>query len=111
VKGSSFCFRHNPDLEEERLNASQKGGLNRRLQGVYGEEVVLQEPRDVRVFLGNVINAIWTGKAPAQLGSSMGFLTRCWLDAYEVTEVDTMIDLIEFRLSELEDEKLTKKNK
>ena len=102
IKGSGFCFRHNPDMVEEKLNASQRGGLNRRLQGVYGQEVTLKEPEDIKVFLGKVINAIWTGKAPAQLGSSMGFLARCWLDAHDSAEVDKRIIEIEKRLEKAE---------
>jgi hypothetical protein len=102
LKGSGLCFRHDPEQREAGHAASQRGGLNRRLQGVYGRAVVLKEPKDIQRLLGQVINAIWTGQAPAQLGSSMGFLSRCWLDAYDVAEVDKRIAEIEKRLETIE---------
>jgi len=102
IKGSGFCFRHNPDMVEEKLNASQRGGLNRRLQGVYGQEIVLKEAEDIKNFLGKVINAIWTGNAPTQLGSSVGFLARCWLDAHDAADTDKRINEIEKKLEKVD---------
>lgn len=94
VKGSSLCFRHNPLLQEAQLVASSKGGQNRRLQGVYGHDIILNTPNDIQSFLGTVINAVWTGRIPVPVGSSMGFLTRCWLDAYEAATIAPKIEEI-----------------
>ena len=104
TSGSSYCFRHNPDLRDAGILASQKGGFNRRLQGAYGQEVALREPRDVNTFLGEVINSVWTGRVPVQVGTSMGFLTRCWLDAYEASEVAKRLNSLEERLSKVANE-------
>ena len=41
VKGSEYCFRHNKDFKEQSIQASRNGGLNRRLQGAYGDAVKL----------------------------------------------------------------------
>ncbi len=98
VKGSTLCFRHNPLFQEAQLVASSKGGRNRRLQGVYGHDITLKTPDDIQLFLGTVINAVWTGKVPVPVGSSMGFLTRCWLDAHEATEVQIRLDNLEKKL-------------
>ena len=102
MRGSDFCFRHNPEQKNNQVIASQSGGLNRRLQGEYGQEIILNGPKDINMFLGKVINAVWTGAVPVQVGSSMGFLARCWLDAYEVAEVDKRIEEIEKKLEEAE---------
>lgn len=101
VKGSEYCFRHNKDFKEQSIQASRKGGLNRRLQGAYGDSVKLATPRDVTNFLGLVINNVWTGKIPVQVGGSMGFLTRCWLDAYEASDVEVKLKRIEQKLDRL----------
>lgn len=99
---SAYCFQHNPANAEIRLLASKKGGEGRRpLPEPYGQDVVLESPLDVRTFLGSVINAVWTGKAPAQAGSSMGFLARCWLDAHEASELQDKISGLEKRLDEI----------
>lgn len=98
VNGSEFCFRHNKDYKEQSMLASRKGGLNRRLQGAYGDSIRLTTPRDVTNFLGLVINNVWTGKIPVQVGTSMGFLSRCWLDAYDASDTNTRLKEIERRL-------------
>lgn len=97
-KGQDYCFRHDPNNETLALQASRKGGENRTLQGVYGHEVSLDTPADVKLFLGQVINGVWTGLVPVPVGSSMGFLTRCWLDTYEVSNVIKRLDEIEEKI-------------
>src|SRR5687767_12043097 len=82
VKGYSHCFRHEPTLHEISIVASRKGGLNRRLQGEYGSYTPLNTPQDIQNFLAKVINDVWRGRAPVQVGTSMGFLTTCWLRAH-----------------------------
>lgn len=98
TKGSNLCFRHNPLFQEAQILASKKGGENRALQGTWGQEIRLKTPDDIKTFLGGVINSVWIGDAPVQVGSALGFLTRCWLDAYEASEVTDRLDRLEKRL-------------
>lgn len=88
VNGGDYCFWHDPKQRGARTLASQKGGQNRRLQGTYGDPIEITKPRDVERFLAQIINAVWTGKMPVQAGTSMGFLTKCWLDAFKQAEDD-----------------------
>lgn len=98
-KGQDYCFRHDPRSNEAKLVASSKGGQNRALQGVYGVPIKIKTPEDVKRFLGKVINAVWAEGVPVPVGSSMGFLTRCWLDAYETSDVVKRLDEIEEKLT------------
>ena len=98
MKSSKFCFRHNPELEEERLQASRKGGLNRQLKGKYGRIIRLNKPEDVKKFLSKVINSVWTGQIPVKVGSAMGFLARCWLDVHKAVDTDERIKELERKL-------------
>lgn len=95
---SLYCFRHNPDNKKKSLLASKKGGENRRLQAVFGSPVKIESAADVKIFLGLVINSVWTGQAPVPVGTAMGFLTRCWLDAYDKSEIEKKINDLEQRL-------------
>ncbi len=88
IKDTSLCYWHTPHMKQSNILASSKGGQNRRLQGAYGDTVELRTPREIQQFLSRVINAIWTGKIPVQVGTSMGFMTKCWLDAYKEAEND-----------------------
>src|SRR3972149_1755492 len=92
IKDSTFCFRHDPTSNEARIVASSKGGQNRVLQGVYGEKVKLTSPTDIRKFLGTVINGVWTGQVPVPVGSSMGFLAKCWLEAHSASEIQARLE-------------------
>lgn len=98
-KKNDFCFRHDPKNKETKLVASIKGGQNRALQGVYGVPIKLKTPKDVKRFLGKVINAVWSKGVPVPVGSSMGFLTRCWLDAYEASDIAKRLDEIEKKIN------------
>ena len=100
-KNKDLCFRHDPDNEAAVMVASRKGGQNRALQGFYGEAVKLNSPEDVKNFLGLVINGVWAGGVPVPVGGSMGFLTRCCLDAFEASDVTKRLDEIENKLSNL----------
>lgn len=99
-KGKGFCFRHDPQQTGNALLASQKGGENRVLKGVYGEAVTIESPEDIKRFLGIVINCVWSDNVPVQVGSSMGFLARCWLDAYEASEVVKRLNEIDKKMNQ-----------
>lgn len=99
LKNSSYCFRHDPKTKGAQLLASSKGGQNRRLQGQYGDPQILTSPRDIQDFISTVINSVWTGKIPVPVGTSLGFLSRCWLDAYEASDTQKKLDEFEERLS------------
>ncbi len=88
VKGTTLCYWHTPSLKQANILASSRGGQNRRLQDAYGSAVKLDTPRDVQKFLSGVINAVWTGKIPVQVGTSMSFMSKCWLDAYREADRD-----------------------
>lgn len=98
-KGKDYCFRHDPKQVKMAQKASRKGGQNRTLKGVYGQPVRLRTPRDIKRFLGEVINAVWAEGVPVQVGSSMGFLTRCWLDAFEASDVERRLNEIEEKVN------------
>lgn len=98
-KDKDYCFRHDPDNKVVSQLSSQKGGQNRALQGVYGVPIKLETPEDVKRFLGKVINAVWAEGVPVQVGSSMGFLTRCWLDAYEASDIIKRLNEMEEKLN------------
>lgn len=100
-KDNDFCFRHDTTGNEAKLVASSKGGQNRALQGFYGKSVILKTPEDVKKFLGQVINGVWSEGIPVPVGSSMGFLTRCWLDAYETSDIVKRLNEIEEKLTSL----------
>ncbi len=59
VRGSDYCFSHNPDYSNEKQLAVTKGGLNRKLYGVYGERIEINSPSDIRKIVSEAINGVY----------------------------------------------------
>lgn len=97
-----FCFWHDPASEIERKLASQRGGESKQAPEAYGQELNLQTPEDIRLFLGQLINNIWTGKAPMRIAGPLGFLARAWLNSYEVSKMNERLTAIEKKLEALQ---------
>src|SRR3989338_4935628 len=95
VLGSSLCFSHDPSLTEAKMIAVKKGGENRKLVQVYGEEISLEKPSDIKKLMGDVINLILTGKMPSsQPGNSIAYMAKTWLDAHEASEYDERLEAL-----------------
>ena len=85
IKNSNYCFTHHPDYNKERALARRKGGLSRRHYNCYhSKPIPLNSPQDAQALLALTINGVIRGKIPAsQPANTIGFLARCWLDAYK----------------------------
>ena len=102
IENSDYCFSHNPEYSEQKQLAVTKGGLNRKHYEVYGESVEINTPLDIRKMLSEVINGVWTGKIPSnQPANTIGFLSRCWLDANEQSDIADRIEKVEQLLEEI----------
>lgn len=96
IKNSKYCFSHNPDYVEQKIQAVTKGGLNRRLIESYGEELKIDTASDIKNLISKTINMIWTGKmSTSSPANSIGFLARVFLDAYEKTDIENRISTLE----------------
>jgi len=102
MNGSEFCFRHDPNSKELQLVASSKGGANRKLFKSYGEKIEIKSPKDVMELIGLTISGVWSGEIPAgQPANTIGFLSRCYLDVYEKTEIEERISKLEEKIEEI----------
>lgn len=96
MKNSEYCFSHNPEVKEEKALAVRKGGLNRRLCKAYGEPLEINSPEDIKNLLADVINGVWCGDIPENRpAATLGFLSRCFLSAYEKSEMEERIKSLE----------------
>jgi len=58
--GSSFCWWHNPEVTERRLEAARRGGLARRGSSLSEPgNYVIQSPIDVLGVLQDVLNSAY----------------------------------------------------
>ena len=102
ISNSDFCFRHDPKSVKKALKASKSGGANRSKSVSFNEEIKLKNSKDIQRFLGKIINGVWNGQVPVKTASSLGFLTRCWLDAHDKSDIEKRLDDFEDRLMKVE---------
>jgi len=100
IKNSDYCFMHDPNKIQERALAVKKGGLApKKFLLNNQDEVALETAQDAKRFLAMVINGVWQGKIPATpVANTLGFLIRCFLDAYEKADIEMRLDEIEKRI-------------
>ena len=100
IKESDLCINHNPEYVEVKSMAVVKGGMNRReIPTSYGDELVLENPNDIKKLVADTLNLIWTGRMPTNnISGSIGFLCRIFLDAYDKAVLEERIEEIEMKL-------------
>ena len=96
MKGSDFCYRHNPDIcEEEKLNASSKGG-SKGLKPEFIEtplpEMKLEKMQDVVTLLADTINNVRAGKISTKSGSTIGYLAFIMMMAMDKVNCEKQLE-------------------
>jgi hypothetical protein len=103
MQGSNYCFRHNPEVKSEALEASSRGGSAKRQYTKLGNAVRLETPHDIKKLMGKAINNLWTGKMPASNpAGSLGYLAKIFLESYEKSELESRLERLESRVKKAE---------
>lgn len=97
MKGSEFCFLHNPAVPDEvKQRAWQEGGKNRVL-AVRGQlpPIEINRPEDAVSVLTDTIKRVREGSLDIRVANCLGVLCGHLLKAYEVTNLDNRLALFE----------------
>lgn len=102
VKGTQFCYFHNPDIsDEEKKEAQTNGGANRAL--------TLKEPLpvlpianqdDAVLLVADTINRVRAGKLDIRTANCLGFLADKLLKALEASQTNDKLEKIERLLTQ-----------
>ena len=102
VKGTGFCYFHNPDIsDEEKKEAQTNGGANRAL--------TLKEPLpvlpianqdDAVLLVADTINRVRAGKLDIRTANCLGFLADKLLKALEASQTNDKLEKIERLLTQ-----------
>jgi len=94
MKGSDYCFTHNPDTQIEKHLAVVKGGLNSKRIRLDLEPLSIKTPQEVSRLLEDTINKVRSGEMPPNVANSLGYLAGHTLKAIETTELqDKVVEL------------------
>ena len=98
MNGSDFCYRHNPDIsEDEKINASSKGGNNNHPSLSLGEggwegEVLPPMPmenfQDIVAVMADSINQVRAGKISQKTGSTIAYMSFIMLMAMDKAKAE-----------------------
>lgn len=97
MKGSDFCYLHNPDIDgETKLKAQTKGGKARSLVVKKPlPELPLNTPDDTISLIADTIRQVRAGEMDIRTANCLGFLTDKLLKAFEVAKLNDKVEFIE----------------
>jgi hypothetical protein len=97
VKGTSFCYFHNPDIsDEEKKEAQTNGGANRALTLKEPLPVLpIAKPSDAVLLIADTISRVRAGMLDIRTANCLGFLSDKLLKAFEISQLNDRVEIIE----------------
>lgn len=84
-----FCFSHDPQSREAKLEAVRKGGAAKEIELEYPLQLIhISTPRDVVLLLAETINEVRAGELDPKIANTIGYLAGHLTRAFEVAEVN-----------------------
>jgi len=100
MKGSDYCFTHNPDTQIEKHLAVVKGGLASKRVKLNLEPLSIKTPQEVSKLLEDTINRVRSGELPPNIANTIGYLAGHVLKAFEASNLDQRVEMVESILLE-----------
>jgi len=100
MKGSDYCFTHNPDTQIEKHLAVVKGGLASKKVKLDLEPLSIKSPQEVGRLLEDTINGVRSGEIPPNIANTIGYLAGHALKALEASNLDQRVEMVESILLE-----------
>lgn len=97
VKGSSFCYFHNPDIsDEDKREAQSNGGKTKALTLKEPlPELKLTAPDHAVLLIADTISRVRAGTLDIRTANCLGFLSDKLLKAFEVSQLNSRMEIIE----------------
>jgi len=97
ITGSSFCYFHNPDIsDQEKREAQSNGGKSKALMLKEPlPEIPLVKPNDAVLLIADTISRVRAGTLDIRTANCLGFLTDKLLKAFEVSQLNGRVEIIE----------------
>ena len=96
LKGSDYCFSHDPKNKDEKQKAVLKGGKALKKVRLNLPVVPIRTPDDVITILEETINLVRSGELPvSNPANTIGFLCSHLLKAYEMISISNKLETID----------------
>jgi len=100
MKGSKYCFSHNPDTKIEKHMAVVKGGLNSKKINLDLAPLSIKDAKEVAHLLEDTINGVRRGEIPPNIANTIGYLAGHTLKAIELAKYADKVESVERVLME-----------
>jgi hypothetical protein len=101
IKGSEFCFAHDPKRARDRREEQQRGGKTRSAPKILDEAFSLQSITQVKDMLEKVTNASIQGKIDLSRARTAGYLASLILACLKDYDLEKRMEDLEKRLEEM----------
>lgn len=104
LKGSKYCFYHDPARKNDLRAAQSKGGkTSNKWPGVLflpaeTPDVDLKTPDDVRLLISDTISRLRRGEVHPDIASKIGYLAQVGLRSLEQSELEKRISKLEEKI-------------
>ncbi len=95
MKNNDFCFTHNPEVEEAREKAAQRGGQAIRRNYYPLPPVQIENTKSITVLLISTINEVRAGTIELRVANCIGYLAGHLIKAFEVSTIEERLIEIE----------------
>ena len=97
VTDSEFCYFHNPDIsDQEKREAQSNGGKGKALTLAEPLPVLpLFTPDHAVMLIADTISRVRAGTLDIRTANCLGFLSDKLLNAFEVSTINSRLELIE----------------
>ena len=95
LKGSEYCWFHDPDKLQERIEACKKGGKVGTREVLPESNVKINSLKDIVRLLESTINDVRTGKVDVRIANSVAYLSGVLRQVMEQEFLEKRIDTLE----------------
>ena len=97
IRGSDFCFFHDPSKEVERREAHAAGGRQNRMKTLdtATSDVKIKDCGDVAALLSETINQVRKGLIDPRIANSVGYLANITVRVLSQNELEDRITKLE----------------
>jgi len=90
LQGKDFCFSHDPESREAKLEACRAGGLVKDIElDSPLEPIIVATPLEVVFLLSRTIDDVRSGKLDCRIANSIAYLSTSLLKAFELATLDS----------------------
>lgn len=111
MKGSDYCFTHNPTTKDARLEASAKGGsVTKQELQLLTDSLDLKDPNNTLILLADTIHRIRKvkddGSMDIKTANAIGFLSSKLIEAQKLISLEARLSRLENTKGYVENDKI-----